>query len=131
MVLLVMCWVSFVFRVSVVRPINWLFWVHLLHSSKQTTFLVRQQVYFWVGNVLLLVVEVILHFLDMIMQHLQLGVPQGIELPSPDFVALITIGSVDTGGSRYCFSLALTSFFAILSVLVRLRHGLGTLSFSL
>ena len=40
------------------------------------------------------------------------------------------MGVVDCGGSGNCFSLALTSFFARLSVLLRLRQGLGTLSIS-
>ena len=42
----------------------------------------------------------------------------------------MVIGVVDLGGSGYCFSLALTSTFARLSVLLRLRHGLGIFPFS-
>ena len=45
-------------------------------------------------------------------------------------VTLMVIGSVDMGGSGYCFNLALTSVLAMLSVLLRLRHGLGTLPIS-
>lgn len=81
--------------------------------------------YLWVGYVLLLWVEVTLHFLEMAAQHLQPRVPQGIELPSLGLVALMVIGVVDIGGFGYCFSLALTSVFARLSPLLRLRQGLG------
>ena len=72
-------------------------------------FLVRQQVYLCVGYVLLLWVEVTLHFLEMLTQHLQLGLPQGIELPWFDLVVSIIIEFVDLGGSGNCFSLALTN----------------------
>lgn len=86
------------------------------------TFLVEQQVYLWVGYVLLLWVDFTLHFLEMVVQL----VPQGIELPSSGLVVLMVMGVVDSDGFGYCLSLALTSFFARLSVLLRLRHGLGT-----
>lgn len=125
-----MCWDSFIRRDTVVLPINWLRFVHLVHSIRYITFLVEQEEYLWVGNVLLLLVEVTLHFVEMAEQHLQPGVPQGAELPSPGLVVLISIGSFNMGGFGYCFSLALTSFLAMLSCLVRQRHGLGTLSFS-
>ena len=38
---------------------------------------------------------------------------------------------MDSGGFGYCYNLALTSVFARLLVLLRLRHGFGTLLFSL
>ena len=63
-------------------------------------------------------------------QHLHPGFPQGIELPLPGLVILIVIGLVDLGGSGHSFSFALTSLLAMLSLLLRLRHGLGTLPFS-
>ena len=61
-----------------------------------------------------------------IVQHLQPVDPQGIELPSPCLVTVIVIGVVDVGGFRNCFNLALTSFFARLSVFIRQRNGFGT-----
>ena len=48
-----------------------------------------------------------------------------MELPFPGLEISIVIGVVDLGGSGYCYSLALTRAFARLSVLLRLRHGLG------
>ena len=45
-------------------------------------FLVEQQVYLWVGNVLLLWEEVTLHCIEMVVQHLHLGVLHGIEFMS-------------------------------------------------
>ena len=86
--------------------------------------------YFWVGYVLPLWVEVTLHCLEIIVQHLHPRVLQGIELPSLVVVTSIVIGLVDSGGSGYCFSFALTSDFARLFVLLRLKQGLGTLSIS-
>ena len=86
--------------------------------------------YVWAGYVLLLWVEVTLHFWEMVVQHLQPVDLQGMELFVPGLVTLMVIGFVDLGGSGYCFSLALTSALAILSVLLRLRHGLGILPFS-
>ena len=86
--------------------------------------------YVWVGYVLLLWVEVTLHLLEMVAQHLQPGELQGIELLVFILVTLMEIGLVDLGGFGYCFSLALTSFFAKLSVLLRQRHGLGTFPIS-
>ena len=65
------------------------------------------------------------------MQHSQPRVLHGIECPFVDVVGLMVIGFFDFGGFGYCFSLALTSLFARLSVLLRLRHGLGTLLISL
>ena len=59
------------------------------------------------------------------MQHLQWACLQGIEFPSCDVVTVIDIGFVDSGGSGYCLNLALTSDFARLFVLLRLRHGFG------
>ncbi len=67
----------------------------------------------------------------MVVQHLHPRVSQGIELPSPCLVILIVMGVVDMGGFGYCFSLALTSFLAKLSDMLRLRHGLGTFPSSL
>ena len=75
--------------------------------------------------------EVILHFLEMVIQHSHLGYLHGIEFPSLDVVTWITIGLFDLGGSWYCVSLAFTSVFARLFVLLRLRQGLGTLLISL
>ena len=40
-------------------------------------------------------------------------------------MTVIDIGFVDSGGSGYCLNLALTSDFARLFVLLRLRHGFG------
>ena len=82
--------------------------------------------YLWDGYVLLLWVEVTLHFLEMVAQHVQPIVLQGSELPFPGLVTVIVIGVVDFGGSVHCLSLALTSVFVKLSDLFRLRHGLGT-----
>ena len=93
-------------------------------------FLVEQHVCFCVGYVLELWVDVTLHFLDMALQHLHLGVPHGMELPFAGLLNISTIGVVDSGGLGYCFSFALTIFLARLSVLLRLRHGLGTFPFS-
>lgn len=86
--------------------------------------------YFWVVYVLLLWVEVTLHFWEMVSQHLQSAVLQGIELFPSYTAVLITVGFVEMGGFGYCFSFALTSFFAILFPFERLRQGLGTLPFS-
>ena len=66
--------------------------------------------------------EVTLHFLEMVVQQPD---PQGMELPLSGLVTLMVIGVVDLGGSGHCLSLALTSDFARLFVLLRLRHGLG------
>ena len=74
---------------------------------------------------LLLWVEVTLHFCDMVAQHSQSGFSQGIEFPFPGLVILIVIGVVDFGGSGLSFSLALTNALAMLSDLLKLRHGLG------
>ena len=94
------------------------------------TFLVEQHVYLWVGYVLFVREEVTLHFLEMDEQHLQEGFLQGIELPSLGLVISMLIGIVDLGGSGNCFNLALTSFFAKLSPLVKLRHCFGTVFLS-
>ena len=48
---------------------------------------------------LLLWVEVTLHFLDMVVQHSQLCDLQGIELFSLGVVTLMVMGLVDSGGS--------------------------------
>ena len=74
--------------------------------------------------------EVTLHLLEMVVQHLHPGELQGMELLVFGLVTLMEIGLVDLGGFGYCFSLALTSFFAMLSVLLRQRHGLGTFPIS-
>ena len=63
----------------------------------------------------------------MIEQQPQPVASQGMELLVPGLETLMVIGLVDLGGSGYCFNLALTSVLAMLSVLLRLRHGLGTL----
>ena len=65
------------------------------------------------------------------MEHLQPRVLQGIEFPSLVVLTLIVIGLDDFGGSGNCFSLALTSVLARFLVLLKLRHGLGTLLVSL
>ncbi len=52
--------------------------------------------------------EVILGFLDMALQHLQPGVAHPAECPFMLGVVVIITGSVDSGGSLYSFSLALT-----------------------
>lgn len=70
--------------------------------------------------------DVTLHFLEMALQHLHPEVPHGLELPSSGLVVWIVIGVVDSCGFWYCFSLALTSVFARLFVILRLRHRLGT-----
>ena len=82
--------------------------------------------YLWDGYVLLLWVEVTLHFLEMVAQHGQPIVLQGSELLFPGLVTVIVIGVVDLGGSGHCLSFALTNVFVKLSDLLRLRHGLGT-----
>ena len=71
--------------------------------------------------------EVTLHFWEIVVQHLHPVDLQGMELFVSGLVTLMVIGFVDFGGLGYCFSLALTSALAMLSVLLRLRHGLGTL----
>ena len=63
--------------------------------------------YLWDGYVLLLWVEVTLHFLEMVAQHVQPIVLQGSELPFPGLVPVIVMGVVDLGGSVHCLSLAL------------------------
>ena len=69
--------------------------------------------------------------LGMFYCYSQLNVLQGIEFPSFGVVTLMVIGVVDSGGSGYCFSFALTSVFARLLVLLRLRHGFSILLSSL
>lgn len=64
------------------------------------------------------------------MQHLQPGLPQGIEFLSGDSVISMVRGVVDIGGFGYCLSFALTSILDRFLALLRQRHGLGTLSFS-
>ena len=70
---------------------------------------------------MLLWVEVTLHFFDMTFAS---RVSRRHRVATPWF------GLVDLGGSGHSFSFALTSLLAMLSVLLRLRHGLGTLPFS-
>ena len=74
--------------------------------------------------------EVTLHFWEMVAQHVQPVILQGIELPFSGLVAVMVIGSFDLGGSGHCFSFALTNAFARLLDLLRLRHGLGTICLS-
>ena len=81
--------------------------------------------YFWVGNVVLLWDDVTRHFWDMLAQQVHFWVPQGIELPVSGLVLSMVMGLIEIGGFENCFSLALTSFFARLSLLLRQRHGLG------
>ena len=63
-------------------------------------FLVEQQVYLWVGNVLLLWKEVTLHCIEMVVQHLHLGVLHGIEFMSFGLVVMMVMGVVDVGFFR-------------------------------
>ena len=72
-------------------------------------------------------VDVTLHFFEMVLQHLHPGFLHGVEFLSFGLVASMVIGVVDIGGFWSPFSLALTSFFAMLSVFLRLRHGFGTI----
>ena len=89
-------------------------------------FLVEQQVYLWVGNVLLLWEEVTLHCIEMVVQHLHLGVLHGIEFMSFGLVVMMVMGVVDVGFFSNPFSLAWTSFLARLFAFLRQTHGLGT-----
>ena len=50
-----------------------------------------------------------------------------MELPLPGLVILMAIGVANFGGSGQSLSLALTNILVKLSVLLRLRHGLGTI----
>ena len=63
-------------------------------------------------------------------QHLQPGMAQPAECPSRLAVKGILIVSVDLGGSIQSLSLALTRCLAMFAVFVKLRQGLGTMSFS-
>ena len=71
--------------------------------------------YLWDGYVLLLWVEVTLHFLEIVAQHGQPMVLQGSELLFPGLVTVIVIRVVDLGGSGHCLSFALTNVFFKLS----------------
>ena len=70
---------------------------------------------------MLLWVEVTLHFFDMTFAS---------RVSTRHRVATPWFGLVVLGGSGHSFSFALTSLLAMLSVLLRLRHGLGTIPFS-
>ncbi len=67
----------------------------------------------------------ILVFLDIALQHLQLGMAQPAECPWKFGVVVIITFSVDSCGSLHSLSLALTSVLPMDLFFFRLRQGLG------
>ncbi len=83
-----------------------------------------------VGNDLWLEVDMILVFLDIMLQHLQALLPQPPECPSKLGVVVNVIAVVAFAGDVVFFSLAFTRVLPIVFCFFRLRHGVGTCSIS-